>query len=143
MSDSSATLWTVACQAPLSMGILQARILEWVAVPSSRGSSRPRFQTRVSHIAGGFFIAELLGKPELTLPCIKYVVVFPCGETLCTIRRNAYISFNMDKSHKHDVKNKRNLQKKRIHRAWPLYINLKTRQKYLETCMIAITLESM
>ena len=26
-----ATLWTVACQAPLSMGILQARILEWVA----------------------------------------------------------------------------------------------------------------
>ena len=25
------TPWTVACQAPLSMGILQARILEWVA----------------------------------------------------------------------------------------------------------------
>ena len=34
--------WTVACQAPLSMGILQARILEWVAMPSSRGSSQPR-----------------------------------------------------------------------------------------------------
>ena len=31
--------WTVSCQAPLSMGILQARILEWVAMPSSRGSS--------------------------------------------------------------------------------------------------------
>ena len=29
----------VACQAPLSMGILQARILEWVAMPFSRGSS--------------------------------------------------------------------------------------------------------
>ena len=28
-----ATPWTVACQAPLSMGILQARILEWVAMP--------------------------------------------------------------------------------------------------------------
>ena len=28
------TLWTVALQAPLSMGILQARTLEWVAVPS-------------------------------------------------------------------------------------------------------------
>ena len=27
-----ATLWTVACQAPLSMRILQARILEWVAI---------------------------------------------------------------------------------------------------------------
>ena len=31
--------WTVAHQAPLSIGILQARILEWVAMPSSRGSS--------------------------------------------------------------------------------------------------------
>ena len=30
-----ATPWTVACQAPLSTGILQARVLEWVAVPSS------------------------------------------------------------------------------------------------------------
>ena len=29
-------------QAPVSMGILQARILEWVAMPSSRGSSQPR-----------------------------------------------------------------------------------------------------
>ena len=49
------TPWTVALQAPLSMGILQARILEWVAMPSSRGSSRPRDQTQVSHIAEGFF----------------------------------------------------------------------------------------
>ena len=36
------TLWTVAHQAPLSMGILQARILEEVASPFSRGSSQPR-----------------------------------------------------------------------------------------------------
>ena len=33
-------------------GILQARILEWVAVPFSRGSSWPRDQTQVSCIAG-------------------------------------------------------------------------------------------
>ena len=37
------------------LGILQARILEWVATPFSRGSSRPRDQTEVSRIAGGFF----------------------------------------------------------------------------------------
>ena len=37
-----ATPQTGARQAPLSMGILQARILEWVAMPSSRGSSQPR-----------------------------------------------------------------------------------------------------
>ena len=53
--SNSATLWTAACQAPLSMGILQKRILEWVAMPSSRGSSHPRDWTQVSHIAGGFF----------------------------------------------------------------------------------------
>ena len=37
------------------MGILQARILEWFAMSSSRGSSQPRDQTQVSHIASGFF----------------------------------------------------------------------------------------
>ena len=36
-------------------GILQARILEWVAFPSSRGSSQPKDQTQVSCTAGGFF----------------------------------------------------------------------------------------
>ena len=36
-------------------GILQARILEWVAFPSSRGSSQPRDRTQVSGITGGFF----------------------------------------------------------------------------------------
>ena len=36
-------------------GILQARILEWVAFLFSRGSSQPRDKTQVSGIAGGFF----------------------------------------------------------------------------------------
>ena len=48
-------LTQIVCQAPLSMGILQARILKWVAMPLSRGSSQPRVQTQVSHIAGRFF----------------------------------------------------------------------------------------
>ena len=47
--------WYVACQAPLSLGILLARILEWVAFPFSRGSSQPRDQTQVSCTAGRFF----------------------------------------------------------------------------------------
>ena len=46
---------TVAHQASLSMGIFQARILEWVAISSSRGSSKPWDPTQVSHIAGRFF----------------------------------------------------------------------------------------
>ena len=36
-------------------GILQARILEWVAIPISKGTSRPRDQTQVSSIAWKFF----------------------------------------------------------------------------------------
>ena len=36
-------------------GILQARILEWVAIPFSKGSSQTRDRTQVSHIAGRFF----------------------------------------------------------------------------------------
>ena len=39
-------------------GILQARILEWVAVPFSRGSSQPRDWTRVSPIAGRHFTSH-------------------------------------------------------------------------------------
>ena len=40
-----ATPWTAARQAPLSMRVLQARTLGWVAMPSSRGSSWPRNRT--------------------------------------------------------------------------------------------------
>ena len=81
--SNSATPWTAAHQVPLSFsrqamlvaqscltlrdlmdcslpdssvhGILQARILEWVAIPFSRGSSRPRDQTQISHVADRFF----------------------------------------------------------------------------------------
>ena len=54
MSDS---LWPMDCSPPGSSvhGILQARILEWVAISFSRGSSRPRDWTQVSHTAGRRF----------------------------------------------------------------------------------------
>ena len=41
-------------------GILQAKILEWVAFPFSRGSSQPWDQTQVSRIAGGFFTSWVI-----------------------------------------------------------------------------------
>ena len=46
-------------------GILQARILEWVAIPFSRGSCQPRDQTQVSCITNRFFIVRATGKPIL------------------------------------------------------------------------------
>ena len=54
LSDS-VTPWTAALQAPLSRGTLQARTLECVAMPSSRGSSQSRDQTQVSRIVDRFF----------------------------------------------------------------------------------------
>ena len=56
----SNSLISLDCSPPGSSvhGILQARILEWVAMPSFRGSSPPRDQTCVSYvacIASGFF----------------------------------------------------------------------------------------
>ena len=56
------TPWTVASQTPLSMGILHSRILEWVAMPSSRGSFQPRSPTlQVDSLP-----AEPRGKPKNT-----------------------------------------------------------------------------
>ena len=57
----------VDCSPPGSSvhGILQARILEWVAMLFSRGSSRPRDQTGVSCIASRFFTAEPPGETRL------------------------------------------------------------------------------
>ena len=43
-----ANSWVVAHQAPPSMGFFQARVLEWIAISFSRGSSHPKDWTRVS-----------------------------------------------------------------------------------------------
>ena len=55
-------------------GISQAGIPEWVAISSSRGSSRPRDQTCVSCLADGFFTAESPGKPRMQLKVAKWLV---------------------------------------------------------------------
>ena len=44
-------------------GILQARILEWIAIPFSKGASRRRDWTQVSGIAHRFLLSEPQGKP--------------------------------------------------------------------------------
>ena len=89
--QSCLTLWDPVGYSPpgssLSMGILQARILEWAAMPSSRGSSQPRDQTSsvmspalagsyllyiyfifTSFIAGSLYLLITLHLPHLPLP---------------------------------------------------------------------------
>ena len=73
MSDSFVTLWTVAHQAPLSMGFLRQEwvkesespsVMEWVVFPFSRDSSQPGDWTQVSCIAGGFFTSWVIGEAQ-------------------------------------------------------------------------------
>ena len=54
-------------------GILQPRILEWVDVSFSRGSSQPRDQTHVSCLTDGFFITESLGNPNFM--CHQFFII--------------------------------------------------------------------
>ena len=60
-------------------GLFQARILEWVAISSFRGSSWPRDQTHISCVScftGGFFTSESLRKPRIktwmTVICVNF-----------------------------------------------------------------------
>ena len=54
------------CILPVSsvLGIFQERILEWVAVPFSRGSSQPRDRTQVSELQADSLLPEPPGKPK-------------------------------------------------------------------------------
>ena len=80
--------------------ILQARILEWVAFPFSRGSLQPRDRTQVSHIAGGLFtnwatrkalvcgshIQIWLYRPQQTEKFLKrseYQITLPASGEIC------------------------------------------------------------
>ena len=55
------TPWTVASQALLSMGVFQARILEWVDISFSMDLSDPGMESSSPALAGGFFTTEPLG----------------------------------------------------------------------------------
>ena len=51
--------WTVAHQAPLSMGFLRARILEWITIPFSRGSSGPGIKPRFPALQADSLVFQL------------------------------------------------------------------------------------
>ena len=67
VSDSSAAPWTVALQAPLSMEFFQARLLEWIAISSSRGSSQHRERTHISFIVRWILYQEAFTNDFLIL----------------------------------------------------------------------------
>ena len=59
-------------------GILWARILEWVAILFSKGSSQPRDRTQVSWIAGRLFTFKPPGKPCRYVPHLLYPFICWC-----------------------------------------------------------------
>ena len=93
----SAALWTVAHQAPPIHGILQARVLEWVASSFSRGSSQPTDWTQVSLIAGRCFnlwAREALNYINLDLySCVKMLRASRFYEDCSFFLRLAYLNF--------------------------------------------------
>ena len=78
----------VNCSLPSSSvhGILQARILEWVAIPFSRGSSQPRDRTLVSCTAGRFFI--IWATREIHISAYSFIIEY--GRPYCLIVRNSF-----------------------------------------------------
>ena len=118
----SVSLWTVAHQAPLFRGILQASILEWAVVPSSRGSSRPRIDPCflcLLHWQAGFhhschlrvWIIKIIGLEKnqtLILVDMKKEIVVKVGQKNCIEDKiiNFYITFiYMDKTNLHCLYN--------------------------------------
>ena len=69
----SATPWTVPCQAPLSMGSLQARILEWVVMPSPGDLPNPGIEPRPPALQAGYLLSEPPGMPPFYLRCGVYL----------------------------------------------------------------------
>ena len=85
------TPWTVAHQA--SLWVPQARILEWVAIPSSRGSSCPRDRTYFSYVS---CISEL-GSLPLVPPGKPNKHVVNTNHGPCWVLFNVFIYIHMEK----------------------------------------------
>ena len=65
MSDSFATLWTAARQAPLSMGFPRQEYWSELPFPSPGDLPKPCFKPMFPALAGGFFTTELPGKSPI------------------------------------------------------------------------------
>ena len=73
--SNSATPWSVTHQAPSVHGILQARILQWVAISFFRGCSRPRDWTCISYVS---CISRQVLYPES--PASQWILYHPASQ---------------------------------------------------------------
>ena len=68
-----ATPWTVAYQAPPSMGFSRQECWSGLPFPSPGDLPDPEIESMSSALAGGFFATELPGKPKLTHCCMSII----------------------------------------------------------------------
>ena len=100
VAQSCLTLWDpVDCSPPGSSvhGIPQARILEWVAISFSKGSSRPRDQTQVSRVEADALTSEPPGKPRVPSNTNPEKLHYPLWSSLsptCTFVNCSFIQFS-------------------------------------------------
>ena len=88
----SATPWTVACQAPLSVGFLKQKFWSGLPFPSPGDLPDPGMEPPAPALAGGFFTNELPRK--LTFPCPHLVfTTLSCNDKVCLSSSPASLSF--------------------------------------------------
>ena len=109
-------------------GILQARILEWIAIPFSRGTSQPRGWTLISCLTGRFSPIWATGKSKQIYTCwyikgfcavTKWDVVWECKTDLNVQKSNnaiCHINRKKDKNHNILIKKQKISQTTRIRR---------------------------
>ena len=88
-------------------------MLEWVAIPFSRGSSQPRDQTQASHIAGGFFTSWAT-REALPSTCMSAKSWMGLHWFLCICSFSAYMQPFVSLSLSHLQKNIENRQKNNV-----------------------------
>ena len=88
------TPWTLACQALLSMGIPQAKLLGWTAIPSFRGSFQSRIKSRSPALQADSLLSEPPGKPKNTgvgsLSLLQGILTQESNQGLMHCRRILY-----------------------------------------------------
>ena len=105
VARSCPTLWNpMHCSLPGSSihRLLQARILEWISIPFSRGSSQPRDWTRVSHIAGRFSTVWATRETKEKLyksgsKMLSSKAVADIKEICIKLEQNHFINFKQEK----------------------------------------------
>ena len=102
----TATLWTVAHRL-LCPWILQARVLEWDAVPSSRGSSQPRDGISVSCLLHCQVVSLPLAPPGK--PYGMRILLYICRFFKRSLKNPKYILITMSNFREKNSKNKKSL----------------------------------